>query len=117
MNERFAIVVDEADPCTVLITGRIPDSGQAQFADALARAVRGSRCRLDLTGLEALHVAARQVLFVLAQEVDLELLIRSGGPVAHAVHASGLDRLVIVHEVFTLRAQRKRPSIRTAASA
>ena len=116
MSEGFAIVVDEVDPSTVLITGRMPGSCATQLADAVARAARDGRCRLDLTGLEALHVAALEVLSVLARKVDLELVIRSGGPIAHAVHAAGLARLATVHEIFTI-AVPEQPTARMAVSA
>jgi hypothetical protein len=115
MNEMFTIVVDEADPGTVAMTGRMAGTCQAELADALARAACHGRCRLDLTGVDALHVAALEVLSVLAREVDLELMIRSGGPIAHAVHAAGLDQAATVHEVFTI-AVPDQPAARMAVS-
>jgi hypothetical protein len=116
MNESFAIIIDEVDG-TVLITGWMPSSCQAQLADALARAARKGSCRLDLTGLDGLPAAALEVLLVLAREVDLELVVRSEGPIAHAVQALGPDRLAVVHEVFTVRAARRQPSTRAWLSA
>jgi len=104
MNEAFAIVGDEHDPRTVLVTGRVSRVCQAALADALAQAACHGRGRLDLTGLDALHVAAVEVLCVLAAEVDLEVVVRPGR-IARAVHGVGLDRLATVQEPAAVLAE------------
>jgi hypothetical protein len=92
----FALAVDERDPGSVLMTGRVTRTSQAALATALSDAAGRGRCRIDLTGLDGLHAAAVEVLLVLAAEVDLELVVAQDGPVERAVRTAGLDRLATV---------------------
>jgi len=97
MNKTYAIARDQRG--TVRITGRASRACQAKLANELSQeAGRGMR-RLDLTDLDALNVATVEVLFVLAAEIDLELIVRADTSVARKAHEVGLDGLADVSEL------------------
>lgn len=98
----FVIVADPRDPGVVILTGRASRDCQTELTAALERAARHGPCRLDLTGLDGLHVNALDMLVSLATELDVEVLVRPGSPIARVVDRMGLIRGSGVPEMTVL---------------